>query len=161
MTVFVDPFREMTPMLDHGLRWDYPAIDGAKTDLSLVTHERLDHDGVELVGGGPVTLRSTAGRLESPIGEVMGTASEHDGVAGTERNAHTLFVFNLAGRLVAHLGESFIVPTHYKPSASTFSGPSTSSPSARSRAERVSSPAFELEGLPAGDTPLVIVPATP
>jgi L-ascorbate metabolism protein UlaG (beta-lactamase superfamily) len=57
------------------------------------------------VGADPVTLRSTAGRLASPIGEVMGTASEHDGVAGTERCAHTLFVFNLAGRRVAHLGD--------------------------------------------------------
>jgi hypothetical protein len=26
MTVFVDPFGR----LDHGLRWDYPAIDGVK-----------------------------------------------------------------------------------------------------------------------------------
>jgi L-ascorbate metabolism protein UlaG (beta-lactamase superfamily) len=52
-----------------------------------------------------VTLRSTAGRLESPIGEVLGVASEHDEVAGTERGANTLFVSTLAGRRVAHLGD--------------------------------------------------------
>ena len=71
----------------------------------LVTHEHLDHNGVETVGGDPVTLRSTAGRLQSPIGEVLGIAAEHDDVAGTERGANTLFVFNLAGRRVAHLGD--------------------------------------------------------
>jgi hypothetical protein len=45
-----------------------PAIDGAKADLRLVTHEHLDDNAVESVGGDPVTLRSTAGRLKSPIG---------------------------------------------------------------------------------------------
>jgi L-ascorbate metabolism protein UlaG (beta-lactamase superfamily) len=104
-TVFVDPFSDMKPMLDRGMRWDYPAIEGVQADLLLVTHEHLDHNGVEAVGGDPVTLRSTAGRLESPIGEVVGIASEHDEVAGTERGANTLYVFNLAGRRVAHLGD--------------------------------------------------------
>lgn len=104
-TVFVDPFGDMTPMLERGRRWDYPAIADVTADLLLVTHEHLDHNGVEAVGGDPVTLRSSAGRLESPIGEVLGIVSEHDEVAGTERGANTLFVFNLAGRRVAHLGD--------------------------------------------------------
>jgi L-ascorbate metabolism protein UlaG (beta-lactamase superfamily) len=36
---------------------------------------------------------------------VLGVASEHDEVAGTERGANTLFVSTLAGRRVAHLGD--------------------------------------------------------
>ena len=32
-------------------------------DLLLVTHEHLDHNGVEVVGGDPVMMRSTAGTL--------------------------------------------------------------------------------------------------
>ena len=59
------------------------------TDLLLVTHEHVDHNGVEAIGGEPVVLRSTAGRLESPIGEVVAIASEHDAAAGTERAART------------------------------------------------------------------------
>ena len=204
-TVFIDPFGDMTPMLDHGLRWDYPAIDDVRPDLLLVTHEHLDHNGVETVGGDPVTLRSTAGRTESPIGEVLGIASEHDDVAGTERGANTLFVFNLAGRRVAHLGDlgqralryeqlaalgtvdvlfvpvgggptigaeqattigtalgaSFIVPMHYKTKRIDFLEPVDEFAERAARVERLSSPAFDLEALPAGDTPLVIVPAAP
>ena len=44
-------------------------------------------------------------RTKSPIGEVLGIASEHDEVAGTARGANTLFVFTLAGTRIAHLGD--------------------------------------------------------
>ena len=71
----------------------------------LVTHEHLDHNGVGAIAGDPVTLRSTAGRLESPIGEVLAVAAEHDDAAGTERGPNTLFAFTLGGRRVAHLGD--------------------------------------------------------
>lgn len=50
-------------------------IEGVEADLLLVTHEHLDHNGVAAIGGAPATLRSTAGRLESPIGEVLAVAS--------------------------------------------------------------------------------------
>lgn len=104
-TVFIDPFADLTPLLERGMRWDYPAITGVHADLLLVTHEHLDHNGVGAVGGDPVTLRSTAGPLQSPVGEVLGIASEHDDAAGTKRGANTLFVFNLVGRRIAHLGD--------------------------------------------------------
>jgi L-ascorbate metabolism protein UlaG (beta-lactamase superfamily) len=84
-TVFVDPFDDIAPLRERGWSWDYPAIAGVEADLLLVTHEHRDHNGVGAIGGDPVTLRSTAGRLESPIGEVVAVASEHDQVAGTER----------------------------------------------------------------------------
>jgi L-ascorbate metabolism protein UlaG (beta-lactamase superfamily) len=73
--------------------------------LLLVTHEHADHNGVEVVGGDPVILRSTAGRLPSPIGEVTAVASEHDEAAGTERGPNTIFVFELDGLRVCHLGD--------------------------------------------------------
>jgi len=104
-TVFIDPFDDLTPLTGSGRRWDYPAIEGVEADLLLVTHEHLDHNGVEAIGGEPVTLRSTAGRLESPVGEVVAVASEHDEAAGTERGPNTLFAFTLGGRRVAHLGD--------------------------------------------------------
>ena len=53
----------------------------------------------------PPVLRSTAGRLESPIGDVLAIASEHDSVAGTERGPNTIFVFELDGLRVAHFGD--------------------------------------------------------
>jgi L-ascorbate metabolism protein UlaG (beta-lactamase superfamily) len=50
-------------------------------------------------------LRSTAGRLDSPVGEVVAIASEHDQVAGTERGPNTIFVFGLDGLRVCHFGD--------------------------------------------------------
>jgi len=104
-TVFIDPFDDVGPVAARGLRWEYPAIEGVRADLLLVTHEHFDHNGVGAIAGDPPTLRSTAGRLESPIGEVLAVASEHDAAAGTERGPNTLFAFTLGGRRVAHLGD--------------------------------------------------------
>ena len=104
-TVFIDPFADMSPMAGHGIHFDYPPIEVDGVDLLLVTHEHLDHNGVEAIAGEPAILRSTAGRLESPIGEVVAIASEHDESAGTERGPNTIFVFTLDGVRVAHFGD--------------------------------------------------------
>ena len=103
--VFIDPFADMSMLADRGMRFDYPAIEAGDVDLLLVTHEHLDHNGVEAIDGEPVVLRSTAGRHESPLGEVVGIASEHDGAAGTERGPNTIFVFELDGVRVCHMGD--------------------------------------------------------
>jgi Beta-lactamase superfamily domain len=81
-TVFVDPFGEMEAAKARGLRFEYPPIEADAVDLLLVTHEHADHNAVEAIPGEPATLRSTAGTHESPIGEVVGVASEHDEAAG-------------------------------------------------------------------------------
>jgi L-ascorbate metabolism protein UlaG (beta-lactamase superfamily) len=88
-----------------GMQFDYPAIEGLSADLLLITHEHIDHNGVEVSGGDPAILRSTAGKLESPVGEVTAIASEHDESAGTERGPNTIFVFELDGIRVAHFGD--------------------------------------------------------
>ncbi|MHB8235519.1 MAG: MBL fold metallo-hydrolase, partial [Solirubrobacteraceae bacterium] len=68
-------------------------------------HEHVDHNGVEAIDGEPHTLRSTAGRLQSPLGDVLAIASEHDDSAGTERGPNTIFVFELDGLRVCHMGD--------------------------------------------------------
>lgn len=104
-TVFIDPFGDVSPMASRGMQFDYPTIEGVSADLLLVTHEHLDHNGVEAIGGSPTVLRSTAGLLDSPLGAVTAIASEHDDKAGTERGPNTIFVFELGGLRVAHLGD--------------------------------------------------------
>jgi L-ascorbate metabolism protein UlaG (beta-lactamase superfamily) len=204
-TIFIDPFADMTSLRDRGMRWDYPAIAGIDADLLLVTHEHLDHNGVESVGGDPVTHRSTAGRLDSPIGEVVAIASEHDEAAGTERGANTIYVFSFGGRRVAHLGDlgqrslrgeqlralgrvdvlfvpvgggptigaqqaseiaaavgaSVVVPMHYRTERIDFLEPVDALVELAGGAQRLPSPVFELDALPAGESPLVVVPAAP
>jgi len=104
-TVAIDPFGDLSGLTSRGMQFDYPAIEGLTAELLLVTHEHADHNGVEVVGGDPVILRSTAGRLESPIGEITAVASEHDESAGTERGPNTIFVFDFDGARVAHFGD--------------------------------------------------------
>jgi len=104
-TVFIDPFGDMDGLAERGLRFDYPAIEGVEADLLLVTHEHVDHNAVEVIGGSPVILRSTAGTFESPVGEVIAVASEHDEVAGTERGPNTIFRFTLDGLRLSHFGD--------------------------------------------------------
>lgn len=104
-TVVIDPFADMSALAARGRRWEYPAIDEVAADLVLVTHEHRDHNGVGAIGGDPMVLRSTAGRFDTPTGDVLAIASEHDAAAGTERGLNTLFVLHFAGRRVAHLGD--------------------------------------------------------
>jgi L-ascorbate metabolism protein UlaG (beta-lactamase superfamily) len=105
-TVAIDPFGNMSELAgSRGMQFDYPLIEGVEAQLLLVTHEHIDHNGVEAIGGDPAILRSTAGKLESPIGEVTAIASEHDESAGTERGPNTIFVFELDGVRVAHFGD--------------------------------------------------------
>jgi L-ascorbate metabolism protein UlaG (beta-lactamase superfamily) len=105
-TVFIDPFGDMSPLTEaRGIQFEYPAIAGVDAQLLLVTHEHRDHNGVEAIGGDPAVLRSTAGKLESPVGEVVAVASEHDAAAGTQRGPNTIFVFTFDGVRVAHFGD--------------------------------------------------------
>jgi L-ascorbate metabolism protein UlaG (beta-lactamase superfamily) len=105
-TVAIDPFGDMSALAGaRGMQFDYPLIEGVEAQLLLVTHEHMDHNGVEAIGGDPAILRSTAGKLESPIGEVTAISSEHDEAAGTERGPNTIFVFELDGVRVAHFGD--------------------------------------------------------
>jgi L-ascorbate metabolism protein UlaG (beta-lactamase superfamily) len=103
--VFVDPFGDMGSMSAHaGWSWDYPPIEGVEADVLLVTHDHLDHNAVEVIGGDPLVL-AKAGTHESPLGDIVGIASEHDAVAGTQRGPNTIFRFALDGTTVAHFGD--------------------------------------------------------
>jgi L-ascorbate metabolism protein UlaG (beta-lactamase superfamily) len=104
-TVFIDPFGDMSGLASRGITWEYPPIESVEADLVLVTHEHGDHNVVEAIGGEPAILRSTAGTHESPVGTVIGVASEHDDVAGTQRGPNTIFLFDLDGVRVAHFGD--------------------------------------------------------
>ncbi|HEY0279806.1 MAG TPA: MBL fold metallo-hydrolase [Solirubrobacterales bacterium] len=105
-TVFIDPWGDMSAAAANGITWDYPAIVSPdSTDLLIVTHEHADHNGVEVITGEPALVRSQPGTHESPVGNVVAIASEHDDVAGTERGPNTIVVFDLDGVRVAHFGD--------------------------------------------------------
>jgi L-ascorbate metabolism protein UlaG (beta-lactamase superfamily) len=99
-SVFVDPFGDLGSP-----EFRYPPIEGVRADLLLVTHEHRDHNAVEAIAGDPAVIRSTAGRLESPVGEVVAIASEHDEVAGTARGPNSIVCFAVGGLRFCHLGD--------------------------------------------------------
>jgi len=104
-TVFVDPFGSVERLTAQGLRFDYPPIQDVEADLLLVTHEHGDHNAIEVVGGAPQIVRSTAGTFDSPLGEVIAVASEHDEEAGTKRGPNTIFRFALDGLRLCYFGD--------------------------------------------------------
>lgn len=104
-SVLIDPFGAMERLAERGIRFAYPPIEGVEADLLLVTHEHGDHNAVEVVGGSPQILRSTAGTFDSPVGTVIAVASEHDDAAGTERGPNTIFCFALDGLRLCHFGD--------------------------------------------------------
>ena len=104
-SVFVDPFADMSGLMARGRTWRYPAIEVAGCDLLLVTHEHLDHNGVTAINGSPRLIRSAAGTFDTADVPVVGIASEHDRVAGTMRGANVIYVFQLDGIRVCHLGD--------------------------------------------------------
>jgi len=93
--------------------WKYPAIEDVHAELLLITHEHFDHNGADVVGGSPPTIRSTAGIFDSPFGKVTAIASEHDRVAGTRNGPNTVFCFTFGDLRVCHLGD--IGQSHLRP----------------------------------------------
>jgi L-ascorbate metabolism protein UlaG (beta-lactamase superfamily) len=102
--VFVDPFGDVGSASPLASSWSYPLIQGVEADVLLVTHDHLDHNAVEVIGGDPLVV-ATAGTHESPLGEIVGIASEHDAAAGTQRGPNTIFHFVVDGTTIAHLGD--------------------------------------------------------
>jgi L-ascorbate metabolism protein UlaG (beta-lactamase superfamily) len=101
--VAIDPYGELPP--DRPIKFDYPPLEGIEADLVLVTHEHMDHNAVEVVGGDPEVIRAGAGTFPSPVGEVIGIASEHDPSAGTQRGPNTIFCFDVDGVRCCHFGD--------------------------------------------------------
>jgi L-ascorbate metabolism protein UlaG (beta-lactamase superfamily) len=104
--VLIDPFGALGERLaERGITFRHPPVEGVSADLVLVTHEHSDHNAVDGAEGSPVVIRSTAGTLDSPIGEIVAIASEHDDRAGTQRGPNTIFCFTLDGLRYCHLGD--------------------------------------------------------
>ena len=73
-TVAIDPYGEFPE--DRRIKFDYPSLEGIEADVVLVTHEHMDHNAVDVIGGDPEVLRAGAGTFDSRLGKVVGIASE-------------------------------------------------------------------------------------
>ena len=102
-TVAIDPYGEFPK--DRPIKFDYPPLTGIEADVVLVTHEHMDHNAVDVIGGDPEVLRAGAGTFDSRLGKVVGIASEHDQKAGTQRGPNTIFCFEIDGVRYCHFGD--------------------------------------------------------
>jgi L-ascorbate metabolism protein UlaG (beta-lactamase superfamily) len=73
-------------------------------DIVTVSHEHGDHNCVSAVAGNPAVVKGSGITRVKGI-EFKGIAVYHDQVKGAERGPNTIFVFELDGIRLAHLGD--------------------------------------------------------
>ncbi|PIP13583.1 MAG: MBL fold metallo-hydrolase [bacterium (Candidatus Stahlbacteria) CG08_land_8_20_14_0_20_40_26] len=81
----------------------YKPID-ENADIVTVSHEHWDHNAVDLVGGNPVVIRKEGERSVRGI-TITGIPTFHDKEGGKERGENTVFVFDIDGLRLCHLGD--------------------------------------------------------
>jgi L-ascorbate metabolism protein UlaG (beta-lactamase superfamily) len=94
-----------------GLGYDLPA--GLKADAVTISHEHADHNNVGLLVNKPRVIRGLTAdkkgwtRVDEKIKEVSvrSVGVYHDDKRGAERGLNTVFVFEVGGLRIAHLGD--------------------------------------------------------
>ncbi len=151
-SVFTDPIGDTSGLAGRGITLDYPKPAGVDVDLVLITHEHVDHNGVETIGGNPAVLRSTAGRLESPLGEVVAILPVGAGpTIGPEQ----------AAAIVERLAPRWVVPMHYRTHRTSVLDPPDAFFERMPHVHRLDDTGFDTESLSGDERPLVVVPAVP
>lgn len=80
-------------------------------DLVTVSHEHSDHNNVALATGSPTIMRGLAGNDWAKIDQtikgvrVRTVATFHDEAQGGQRGKNAIFVFEIDGMKIAHLGD--------------------------------------------------------
>lgn len=99
-TVIIDPYSK-----EIGLHFPRP-----RADIVTVSHDHRGHNFAQGVKGEPKVLRGP-GEYEIKNIFVTGVATAHDKKGGKDRGANTVFVFDLDGLTVCHLGDLGHIPT--------------------------------------------------
>lgn len=94
VNIIIDPFDEST-----GLK-----VPKMEADIVLVSHQHHDHNNVKAVSGNPFLIE---GPGEYEIREVFvnGINSFHDNSQGKEKGSNTIFVVEVEGVRICHLGD--------------------------------------------------------
>ncbi|MEA2696498.1 MAG: hypothetical protein QOI66_769 [Myxococcales bacterium] len=94
-----------------GLGYDLPG--GLKADVVTISHEHPDHNNVGLLVNKPRILRGLTSdkkgwtKIDQKVKEVTirSVGVYHDDAMGAERGLNTVFVFELGGLRIVHLGD--------------------------------------------------------
>lgn len=91
----------------------YPLPAGLKADAITISHEHFDHNNVGIVVNKPRVIRGLTAdrkgwmRIDDKVKEVSvrSVGVYHDDKRGAERGLNTVFVFEVGGLRIAHLGD--------------------------------------------------------
>jgi L-ascorbate metabolism protein UlaG (beta-lactamase superfamily) len=94
-----------------GIGYELPA--GLRADLVTISHEHADHNNVALVAGKPRVIRGLTAdrkgwtRVDEKVKDVAvrTVAVYHDDKRGALRGLNTVFIFEVGGLRIAHLGD--------------------------------------------------------
>jgi L-ascorbate metabolism protein UlaG (beta-lactamase superfamily) len=73
-------------------------------DVVTVSHEHADHNAVDTVSGAPEIIRDVAERTVKGIA-IRGVATFHDESKGQDRGRNNIYVMDIDGVRVGHLGD--------------------------------------------------------
>ncbi len=73
-------------------------------EIVTVSHEHWDHNATDTVGGNPQVIRKETGGEVKGI-RITGISTYHDTSKGSERGGNTIFIFEVDGIKICHLGD--------------------------------------------------------
>jgi len=101
LKIITDPYKSGDPI-------NYGEINES-ADVILISHEHFDHNYPAAVKGTPTIIKTT-GISEAKGIKFNGIAAFHDDTNGSQRGKNTIFVFEIDGIRVCHLGDLGHVP---------------------------------------------------
>ncbi len=96
-----DGKRVLTDPFNPGIGYTVPSVE---TDVVIVTHSHSDHNNVSAAKGDPEVVR-TEGESSAAGITFLGVSSFHDEVGGAKRGKNIIFVWEMDGIRLAHLGD--------------------------------------------------------
>ena len=97
-TIITDPYE--------GIGLDFPEL---KADIVTVSHGHHDHNAVQMVAGEPAVVADAGIRRVGNV-SVAGYNTYHDEEKGAKRGRNVIYVINMDGIKIAHLGDLGCMP---------------------------------------------------
>lgn len=97
-TIITDPYE--------GIGLDFPEL---KADIVTVSHGHHDHNAVQMVAGEPAVVADAGIRRVGNV-SIVGYNTYHDEEKGAKRGRNVVYVINMDGIKIAHLGDLGCMP---------------------------------------------------
>ena len=96
-----DGTRVLTDPFDESVGYPVPAVEA---DAVSTSHSHFDHNSVSVVKGSPEVVKDAGESTAAGI-SFLGVPSYHDDAGGGKRGKNVIFVWEMDGMRLAHLGD--------------------------------------------------------